>query len=354
MVSAKKKKEASVHSEAVSEQARALHEETLCVDIHTHFLIAGHYLKRDFNRRQKDTLHYNPFRNLLDLPRAREGGLNTIVFTAYVPSNPLKPGARGRHEATLKVIQSYRRILDECSDDMVHVESAAGIREAKERGKIASFLAVEGGHSVGKEIEGVDKLYALGVRMLTLTHFVANKIADSSQSPYKPHKGLSDFGREVVQRMDELGIIPCVAHCSDAAIEDVLKVAKGPVISSHGGLRQFHDIKRNLGDDYVRSIAATGGLIGIILWPKYLTGKIRCDLSQLLDHFEYVAELVGPEHLSVGSDVDAATWFPREIRDVRDYPRITEGLLNRGFTADQIKVIWGGNFLRVVEGVCGS
>ena len=336
----------------VTEDARTLHEESICVDIHTHFLIAGHYFKRDFGRRQKDTLHYNPFRNLLDLPRAREGGLNSIVFTAYVPGNPMKPGAAGRHQATLKVIESYRRILDECSEDMVHVETAQGIRDAKERGQIASFLAVEGGHSVGTSLEGVDALYSAGVRMLTLTHFVANKIADSSQSPYKPHKGLSDFGRDVVSRMGELGMIPCVAHCSDPAIEDTLKVAKGPVISSHGGLRRFHDIKRNLGDDYIRAIAETGGLIGIILWPKYLTGNIRCDLDELLDHFEYVAELVGPEHLSVGSDVDAGTWFPRQMRDVRDYPLITQGLLQRGFSEEDIKGIWGGNFLRVVEEVC--
>lgn len=275
--------------------------------------------------------------------------MNALAFTTYVPGKPLTWDTAA---LTDRLIDRYFEIVGECDGKLAHCTTAAQIKAAAGQGKLATFLAIEGGHVLMGRAENVERFHSRGVRLMTLTHFLSNEIADGTTSPYRPHNGLSAFGREVVREMERVGMLVDVAHSTQKAMADVLAAATRPVIYSHGALRRYRDIERNLTGDQVRAIAQTGGLIGIIFFWSYLGSSGR-SIAAVARQCRDVADLVGPQHLCIGTDLDGCTFTPPGFVDASDWPQVTQALIDEGFTDAEIRGILGDNFLRCFRKVCG-
>ncbi len=335
----------------VTPEAAELHDSSLVLDCHSHFLINGYLLRRPFNHKGASPRFYNPLKNALSLDKVRRGGLNALAFTTYTPGRPF---FRKTDAATHRILDRYQELLRE-NPELLHCTTADQITEAWRQGRIAAFPAIEGAHVLEGRLENIDRFYDRGVRIVTLTHFISNGIADAAQSPWKPLGGLSSFGREVVQRMQQLGMLVDVAHCSDEALKGVMAAATGPVVCTHSGLRRFRNIKRNLDHWAVKAIAESGGLFGVILFPNYLgrAGTGGTNLRAAAATARAVAEIADPSIICLGSDMDGYTWLPRGMADASDMPQFTQALLDAGFNKDEVVGILGGNFLRVFKKVCG-
>ena len=327
-------------------QALDLHSRVPVIDTHSHFLINAHYLNKDFTKRHRPPWLWNPLRNVVDLPRLREGRVSCSTFTVYVPIPPLRLTAWG---ACVRILDTFESMVSRNPDQLVKVDTARGIRSAHREEKLAGLLAVEGGHVIGGKLERLATLRERGVRLLTITHFITNRICDAHVGP-RIHKGLSAFGREAVRACEKLGILVDMAHCTEAAFYQVLEELETPPVVTHTGLRMGRSSDRNLSDDQIKALAARGGALGVLLCPWYVEPRgLLSSVDKVVDVYARVAELVGAEHLMIGTDMDGYTWLPRGIRDAGDLPKITAGLLERGFSEKEVKGILGGNFLRILE-----
>ena len=211
------------------------------------------------------------------------------------------------------------------------------------------ILAVEGAQCLEGEIANIDYLYEKGVRCLSLTHLRPNDLGGTSTSignHTRTHgMGLTAFGREVMKKAEELGIIIDLAHASEALFWDVVSdISKGRAIVSHTGVQGVHRSWRNLSDKQIRAIAAKGGTIGIMFARKFLGGS---NLSRLMQHIKYVVDLAGIDHVSLGSDFDGFVRTAVGIGNASEYPHITASLLREGFSVGDTRKILGGNFLQV-------
>lgn len=208
-------------------------------------------------------------------------------------------------------------------------------RREREAGITAGFLGLEGAHALGGEFAGVDELYAAGFRMLGLTHFFDNEVGGSAHG--LTQGGLTALGRRVVQRAEELGLLIDLAHAAPQLIEDVLAIARRPLVVSHTGLRGHCDNARNLSDDHLRRIAASGGLIGVGFWETACCGR---DATAIAAAVRYAAGLAGIDHIGLGSDFDGAVTMPF---DASGMAQLTAALLQEGFSPEEIRKVMGGN-----------
>ncbi len=328
------------------EKARELQRRHPVVDTHSHFLLNGHYLGKDFGKRHRPPWLWNPLRNTTDLPRLQDGGIACAAATVYVPIPPLRLSA---YSACLRMLDTLDHLVEKHAPEVVKVESAQTIRAAHAAGRLALLPAVEGGHVLGKRLERLETLRRRGVRLLTLTHFIANRICDAAWGP-AVHGGLSSFGREVIAACQRLGIVVDLTHASEAAFFAALERLELPPLVTHTGLRLPGMGKRQLSQDQVQALAQKGGAIGVIFWPWYLKPRsVFGRLELVADAYARLAEMVGTEHLVVGSDMDGWTWMPRGFRDAADFPRLVALLLERGFSEEDLARILGGNALRILS-----
>jgi membrane dipeptidase len=335
----------------------------------------------------------------VDIPRWREGGVTAPFLAAYVSSAYAKSGKSAKK--ALEFIDLIRSLVDSHPKDLVFADSIAGIRAAKKQGKIAVLIGVEGGHAIEDSLGALSAFYRLGARYMTLTHTNTNDWADSAGSffsfdfnPTKTavHNGLTDFGREVVLEMNRLGMLVDVSHVSDRTLADVLDVSIAPVFASHSSCRAIADMPRNLTDDQVRSIGATGGVVMVNVSSTFLDQKVvddfkarkaalapkaaeiaerykddpakrEAETSALLDnlqrpraawtaavdHIEHVMKVAGRGAVGLGSDFDGIDDPPDGLEDVSKLPVITEELLRRGHSEDEVRGVLGENFLRFWE-----
>ncbi len=318
---------------------------TVVLDTHSHFLLNGHYLKKNFARRHGPPWLWNPLRNTIDLPRLREGRVSCSTFTVYVPPPPLRLTAWA---ACNRILDTLDRLVERNREEMVKTDCVRDIRAAAAHGLLAALPAVEGGHVIGSKIERIGYLRERGVRLLTLTHFIANRISDGHVRPFV-HRGLSGFGREVIRECQDHGVVVDLAHCSDAAFDDALEMIDKPPMVTHSALRGGRGSQRYLTPDQVRRIAEKGGAIGVILWPWYLKSlSVFGGLDLVVDTYARMADLVGPEHLMIGTDMDGFTWMPRGMREVSDLPILCAAMLDKGFSDADLIGILGGNALRIL------
>ncbi|MFN0243765.1 MAG: dipeptidase [Planctomycetota bacterium] len=324
-----------------------------------------------------------------DLPRAREGGLDAPFFSIYVPSEEEDKGtAKELGDALIDLVEG---IAAKYPDDMRIAHSSADVRAIVKDGDLAILLGMENGSPVAGDLANLDHFHARGVRYITLCHGKDNHICDSSYDTRHTHKGLSPFGREVVQRMNALGILVDVSHVSDDAFWDVMDVARVPVIASHSSLRHFvPGFERNLSDDMVRRIGRDGGVVMINFGSAFLTpaanehafaryalegeleksrglapdsDEMRAALEQwdrehplpfasvadVADHIDRAVELAGVEHVGLGSDFDGVgDSLPSGLKDVSQYPNLIEELLRRGYSDGEVRKICGENLMRVL------
>ena len=227
-------------------------------------------------------------------------------------------------------------IIESAEDLSDYLES-----RKQDRDMTAGFLGVEGAQALDGDIRNVDVLFNAGFRMMAPTHFFDNDIGGSAHGTEKG--GLTDKGREMIKRMESLGMIVDVAHASSRAIDDVLAMATRPVFVSHTGVKGTCDNTRNLSDDHIRGVARTGGVIGVGYWDTATCGT---DARAIARAMRYVANLVGARHIGLGSDYDGAVTAPF---DTSQLVRITDALRQEGFTDQEIEMIMGGNVLRLLK-----
>lgn len=325
----------------LSPHGRQLHMESLVVDAHVDTLIGVVYGRRSLGERS-DEGH-------VDLPRLQEGGVNVQFFAHYIEPQ-FKPD-----RALLRFMQMadafYREI--QANAEVAEVAcTVADIRRITSEGRIACILTVEGGEVLQGDLSVLRMLHRLGMRSLGMVWNQRNDLADGVGEA-RTGGGLTHLGVEAVKEMDRLGIVIDVSHLSDPGFWDVVEHVEGPFIASHSNARAVCPHPRNLTDDQIRALAAEGGVMGMNFAPAFVHPE-DATLEGVLDHVDHIAELVGIDHIGLGSDFDGIGRPPRGLEDVTRMPHLTQGLLDRGYSDDQVRAILGGNFLRVLERVWGD
>ena len=375
----------AVSADSISEKARKLHFSSIVADTHddtTQRLLDG---KFDLGERSAT--------GSIDIPRMREGNLSAIFFSIWIPSKITGPEAVNR---ALVQIDAVREQVRKHSNDLVLATTAAEIREARKQGKIAALMGVEGGHMINSNLGVLRSYAALGVRYMTLTHSGNDEWADSSTDK-AVHNGLTDFGKDVIREMNRLGVMVDISHVSDKTFYDALEVSKAPLFASHSSCRAICDAARNMTDQMIKDLAAKGGVIQINYHVGFLSqefrdaekanpelekeiqaeinkrcgdndacqlvegdrvvreymnaGKLpRVDYTKIIEHIDHAVKLAGAEHVGLGSDFDGAM-MPFGMEDATKLPKITEALLQKGYSEGDVKKILSENTLRVMTEV---
>jgi membrane dipeptidase len=318
-----------------------------------------------------------------DLPRLRRGGVAGQFWSVYVPGTLQGDAAVA---TTLEQVDLVHRMIRCHRDDLELALSADDVEGAFSRGRIASLLGAEGGHSIANSMGVLRMLHGLGVRYLTLTHNVNVPWADSA-TDVPVTGGLSAFGREVVQEMHRLGMLVDLSHVAATTARDVLGIAEAPVVFSHSGARAVCDHPRNVPDDLLRRLAANGGVCMVTFVPDFVSPRCRAwalglraeverrgldprdagvratvgveytadhprpraALAEVADHIEHVRTVAGIDHVGIGGDYDGTDDVPDGLEDVACYPALIAELLDRGWTRDECVRLIGGNVLRVLR-----
>ncbi len=336
-------------------------------------------------------------RGKIDLPRMKKGGLDAEFFAAYVGQG--ERTEQGYKKAKQRADLLIKAVHDMCDQYPQMVSLATTPDDAyriEKEGKIAAFIGMENGYPIGKDLSLLEEFYNKGVRYITLCHSSDNDICDSSTDRREPEdKGLSEFGKKVVEECNRLGIMVDVSHVSDQSFFDVLEHTSAPVIASHSSVRSLCDHPRNLSDEMLKALAENGGVTQICfvssfikeeesnpelqkeleaLEEKYgayseikdeaVKEKIReeymkimekyprpsATLEDMVDHIDYVKNLIGVDHVGIGTDFDGGGGLDG-CNDVSEMSNITRELIKRGYTEEEIEKIWGGNLMRVFKKV---
>ncbi len=319
-----------------------------------------------------------------DIPRLKEGGLGAQFWSAYVPPEEVKKGGAARY--ALEQIDLIHRMVERYPETFEFATTADDIERIHREGKIASLIGIEGGHAIENSLGALRMFYALGVRYLTLTHADTIDWCDAATDEER-HGGLTDFGEDVVREMNRLGMLVDISHVSADAMRDALRVSRAPVIASHSSAYAVAPHPRNVPDDVLEGVAKNGGVVMVNFFSGFIEPEAAkmtqkmFDVSRemrakypdeedyqrakrewrrknplphgtiytLIDHVDHIVKVAGIDHVGLGSDFDGVSVLPRQLHDVSCYPYITQGLLDRGYTEDQIRKINGGNVLRALR-----
>jgi membrane dipeptidase len=266
----------------------------------------------------------------------------------------------------MQMIDTIRHdIIGRYPETFEFATTAAEIEAAKKKGKIAALLGIEGGHAIEDSLRLLRDFYALGVRYMTLTHANNNNWADSSgdlaKVPGKP-PGLTDFGKRVVAEMNRIGMMVDISHVSDKTFWDALETSKAPLIASHSSCRALSNIPRNMTDEMIAALARKGGVVQINFGCSFVSQKsatavrsktapVQATFDEAMAHIEHAIKITGIDGVGIGADYDGVTCVPAGLEDVSKYPAITRALLERGYKAEDVRKIMGGNLLRVMRAV---
>jgi membrane dipeptidase len=325
----------------------AIYDKSLVIDAHCDYLYQAVHNQRQL---AKSDLKYH-----LDLPRMQKGGLSAQIFAVFDEWAELKEGRHPTIEA-LRQIDIFYNELDTNARTLRLVRRADDLKTLKQEGKIGCMLGIEGADVLKGELALLRLFHRLGVRNLTLTWNYNNEVGDCSKTP---DGGLTDFGRLVIKEMNRLGMLIDIAHLSDQAAEQVLKLSGRPIIDSHANARSLCPHWRNLSDRLLDLLAENGGLVCVTFVPLFISSKKEeASLEKLLDHIDYITRRIGVEHVGLGSDFEgydsSVDGITRGLEDVACLPNIAHGLASRGYSAEQIQQILGGNFLRLFSEAVGD
>jgi membrane dipeptidase len=371
---------------------KEIHAKAIVVDTHIDFLMqvtdSGSVAYRNnefaFDKDLKGKTH-------IDLTRQKEGGLDVQVFSIFCTGNMKTPFSFANRQ-----IDSLDAVITRHPDKIVKAVNSKELLKAVKQHKIVAMLGVEGGHMIENDLSKLDFLYKRGARYMTLTWNNSTSWATSAyDETFKKdltHKGLTDFGKQVVNRMNELGIIVDISHVGEQTFWDVIKTTTKPVIATHSSVYNLCNHQRNLKDDQIKAIAQNGGVIQVnfnppfidssfakkesaffmkhkietdsliksgmegwvmenYLYSKYIdeVNAMRPPLSLLIQHIEYIINLVGVDYVGLGSDFDGINITPQQLDDVTNFPLITKALVDKGYSKKDIAKILGRNFLRVFK-----
>ena len=378
---------------AVSPRAQKIHDSALVVD--THADTPQRFLDEGFDIGSTDPKDIGH----ISLDKAQRGNLGAEFFSIWVDPET-NHGNFARH--TFDLIDSVYEQAARHPDRMMMAYSTADIERARKEHKLAALMGIEGGHSIENDIHLLRDYYRLGVRYMTLSWSNTNEWADSSGDIDDPkvqhHNGLTDFGKQVVLEMNRLGMMVDISHVADKTFWDAIATTKAPVIASHSSARALVDAPRNMTDEMLRAVTKNGGVVQVNFFngfddadfrnaiaaqakdqaaavQKYMDelkaegkpvnyvevdrierewmAKIpRPPLKSLIDHIDHIAKVAGIDHVGLGSDFDGVSGAtPQGIDSAADLPKITQALLDRGYSAEDITKILGGNLMRVFRDV---
>ncbi len=380
---------AAAHTTRRSVDPNTIHQSAIIVD--THADTPQRFLDKDFDLGTVTPVSEGH----LDLQKVKQGNLGAEFFSIWV-----EPRFEGKYaKRALELIDSVHEQARRHPDAMVMAYTAGDIERARRgpKKRLAALMGVEGGHAIENNLRILRDFYRLGVRYMTLTWSNTNEWADSSGDINDPkvqhHNGLTDFGREVVQEMNRLGMLVDISHVSDKTFWDTIEITKAPVIASHSSARALTNHPRNMTDEMLAAVGKNGGVVMVNFYSAFIdenfrkayaaqrpereaavqawqermkaegkpityeernkiekqfASKIpRPPLKSLIDHIDHIARVAGVDHVGLGSDFDGVDSLPEGMDSVADLPRITAALVERGYTPDQIRKILGGNLLRV-------
>jgi membrane dipeptidase len=347
------------------EMVREVQKSALLIDTHndvTSFTVDGYDISKP------GSTHHT------DIPRLRAGGVGAVFFAAYVDSKYARDHTAA-HRA-LDMIDTVRHdIVAAHPDVFTFATTAAEIEAAHRQGKIAALIGLEGGHGIEDDPRILRDFYALGVRYMTLTHTNTNNMADSSgdidDRNVKHHGGLTDLGRQIVAEMNRLGMMVDVSHVADKTFHDVIEFSKAPPIASHSSCRALANVPRNMTDEMIVALARKGGVIQINFNCGFLSQKsadeyaaqkkrgvkesaqkeFPATLADVVEHIDHVVKIAGIGAVGIGSDFDGVTCTPAGLDDVSKFPALTRALLEKGYSPDDIRKLYGGNTLRLMRAV---
>ncbi|MBL0305348.1 MAG: dipeptidase [Chitinophagaceae bacterium] len=372
-----------------SQQGRKLHDRAILVDTHNDCLTSLTLKGKDIATRL-ETGHS-------DLYRWKKGGLDVQFFSIW--TDKTARNKEGFYRDAVEEIDSLHHIILRNPDRMTFATNYREVKKRAHKDKLVSLIGVEGGHMIENDIGKLESLYEKGMRYLTLTWNNSTSWASSAMDetlfPARlSQKGLTDFGKQIVRRMNELGIIVDLSHVGEQTFYDAIAVTKKPVLLSHSSVWNICPVFRNVKDDQIRAVAKNGGVICINFYSGFISKKfderqsflnreikdsmqrvffadsgsdssvmktkwktyydsamneVRPDLAQLVDHIDYIVKLVGDSYVGIGSDYDGVSSVPVGMEDVTTYPKITDELQRRGYSNRSIKKILGGNVLRVMK-----
>jgi membrane dipeptidase len=365
-----------------------LHRKAILVDTHNDVLSSQVLEGKDINQRLSDSHS--------DLYRWEKGGVDVQFFSVWTDKVPRNK--EGFYKDALEEIDSLQRIILRNPSRMTYAENYREVKRRSHQNKLVALIGVEGGHMIEDDMSKLDALYEKGMRYLTLTwnnstSWATSAMDETFNADKLNHKGLTDFGKQVVKRLNELGVIVDLSHVGEQTFYDAIAITSKPVILSHSSVWSICPVFRNVKDDQIKAVAKNGGVVCInfysgfisneynqqsvnigvtkkkvfqdslynlsidsvkvtTAWEKYYNDelqKFRPALSQMVDHIDYIVKLVGDEYVGIGSDYDGVNSVPIGLEDVSTYPKITEELLKRGYSSNSIKKILGGNVLRVMK-----
>ena len=330
-----------------------------------------------------------------DSVRAREGGLDAQFFSIWVEPELFGGGGPKAMKRADDQIAAVHALAETHPEIWQFATSAADIRRIVADGKLAALAGLEGGYAIDEKLENVERYYKLGARYMSPAWSVSTSWAGSSGDGVGEKRGLNEFGKQVIREMNRVGMMVDVSHVSDPTFWDIVNTSTKPVIATHSGCRAIANVPRNLTDDMIKALAKTGGVVNVIFYPEHLEPgwseqKKKLDaeiapavkraseeeqgdvvhkkmardavrreeygkrlppvsVSRLVDHIDHVVQLVGIDHVGIGSDFDGVQMTLKDLSDVSQLPNLTTELLRRGYSESDIDKILGGNMLRVME-----
>jgi membrane dipeptidase len=289
--------------------------------------------------------------NHTDIPRLKLGGVDVQFFAVWV--NPSIQDSYYNSAFAMINLFNTEILLNPTTIGQARTKDEA--LSLNNEDKIAAVMAVEGGHTIEDDIGKLKALYQAGMRYLTITWNNSTDWAISAKDNRSTTLGLSEFGKKVIRTLDTLGVLIDVSHTGIKTIQDILSTTTNPIIATHSGVRALRDHYRNLYDDQIISIANSGGVIGIVFYPPFLSNTGSANIAKVVDHIDYIINLVGIDFVGLGSDFDGiGTNTVNGLDDVTKFPDLTLELLRRGYSQTDVEKILGGNFMRVFEQVCGE
>jgi membrane dipeptidase len=334
----------------ISPEARALHDDSLVMDLHCDTLLAETLLGYDPQKLHRNRLPGSPWLFHVDIPRLKAGGVGAVALGIVV--NPLRRKSALR--ATRQGLAQMAAWPERAPDDVLLVETAEDIRRAQREGKVAVFGGLEGAHGLSGRLDVLEELRDSGLRYVGLVHFTKNQAATPAFGfRANPGDGLSDYGRDLVDELAARRILVDLAHLNHAGFLEAAARSPRPVIVSHTGVRGAFDSWRNIDDEQLRAVADSGGVVCIIFAPYYLEGRTRGAAEGIVRHIKHVIDVVGEEHVGLGSDFDGFVVPPTDLSDISQMPWLTQLMMDAGLSDGQIRKCLGANMLRVFEEVCG-
>jgi membrane dipeptidase len=372
------------NDKALMERAQALHSQVPLIDGHNDYPWA---LRENAGRDLAKLDISKPQPSIMtDIARLRAGGVGGQFWSVYVPAD-----LQGESPvtATLEQIDIVHRMMRKYPDTFELALTADDVERIFKKGKIASLVGMEGGHSIDSSLAALRMFHRLGARYMTLTHSRNVPWADSAtDTPVLG--GLSPFGEEVVREMNWLGMLVDLSHVSPDTMEDAIRVSQAPVIFSHSSARGVNDVPRNVPDNVLRLLPKNGGVVMVTFVPQFLSAKVaawgklqteeenrlkqqfandpaavkakladwvkanpapRATIADTADHIDHIKKIAGIDHIGFGGDFDGITSVVEGLEDVSKYPSLTAELLRRGYRDEEIKKILGLNILRVMRAV---